>query len=279
MKTQPSIAIFLIALALTPSALPATAAQRAYAGKGEPALKADTRTAAEERTASDTPADAARLTALKAKADAEIARRTTALEALETRVRSMKRITDGQGSSLKTFIEDQVEELDNLKARINSGTDPAAIRSDVRSITSSYRIFALVLPQGAVIAAGDRALSLADVMTTLGTKLKERIADAKQASKDVTPLEKSLADYTAKLADAKNQAQAAIDAVSKLTPDGGDKTAMAANLAVLKDARAKIQAAQQDFIAARQDARDIVKGLRAFENKLDNSAQNSTNED
>jgi hypothetical protein len=47
-----------------------------------------------------------------------------------------------------------------------------------------------------------------------------------------------------------------------LTPDNGDQAHMQSNETALKDARSKIQAAQQDFVTARKDAIAIVKDLR-----------------
>ena len=48
--------------------------------------------------------------------------------------------------------------------------------------------------------------------------------------------------------------------VSALVPDQGVQAQMQANTTALKDARSKIQAAQKDLTAARNDATMIVKG-------------------
>lgn len=214
--------------------------------------------------------DAAKIADFKSKADKEIERRIKALNELNTRIQAMKKVTATQKSNLASSIQSQISTLNTLKAKIDADTDLATLKTDVQSITKSYRIFALVIPQGAEIAAADRALTLADQMTTLGTKLQTRISGAKTAGKDVTSLQKSLDDYNAKITDAKTQAQKAIDEISALTPDNGDKAKMEANTKAMKDAKAKIQAAQQDFVAARKDAKDITQGLKAFEKTGDN---------
>lgn len=198
------------------------------------------------------------------RADREIERRIEALNKFETRVETLKKIGDAQKTSLGTSLQSQLTDLAALQTKVAADADLATLRADVQSLAKSYRPFALVIPQSATIAAADRALALIGTMTTVGEKLETRIADAKAAGSDVAALETSLADYAAKLKDAKTQAQAAIDAVTKLAPDNGDKAKMAANLNALKDARAKIQAAQQDFVAARKDAKDITQKLRTF---------------
>lgn len=201
---------------------------------------------------------------MKSRADKEIDRRIAALTTLSTRIQSMKKMTDAQKASLKASINEQTTTLKNLKTEIDASTDLAALKSQIESITNSYRIFALIIPQGTSIAAADRALAIAENMTTLGAKLQARVSEAKTSGRNTAALEKLLADYNAKIADAKTQAQAAIDKVSSLTPDGGDKTKMAINLATLKEAKAKIQAAQQDFVSARKNAAQIAQGLKAL---------------
>jgi hypothetical protein len=257
MNSKSKIVPFVIGLSLTFSAaLPALAARST--------LTPETTTAVKTAVKADTTVskDATKITDLQTKAGKEIDRRIAALNQLSARIASMKKTTDAQKAALTTTIEDQITTLSALDAKIQAETDLATLKTDIQSITKSYRIFLLVLPQGSITAAGDRALSLVDSMTAIATKLETRIATAKTAGSDVSVLEASLADYNAKLADAKTQVQAAIDAISKLTPDGGDKTKMAANQAALKAAHAKIQSAQKDFVAARKDAKDITQTLK-----------------
>ncbi len=84
----------------------------------------------------------------------------------------------------------------------------------------------------------------------------------------------ALADMNAKVAGANAQASAAVTEIANLQPDNGNATIMASNTAALKDARTKIQAAQQDLVAARQDSGSIVKALIAA--KVSASATAST---
>lgn len=240
----------------------------------------ETRTNAANSERANTPAksadqDAAKISSLKDKAAREIDRRIKALGALSTRIQTMKKISDAQKTALKSSIQSQITTLTDLKTKIEAENDITALRTDAQSIIKSYRIYALIIPQGTIIAAADRALTLAEQMTTLGTKLQTRISEAKTAGKDVAALEKSLVDYNAKITDAKTQAQAAIDSVSKLTPDNGDKTKMEANLKAMKEAQNKIRAAQQDFVAARKDAKDIAQGLKAS-GKTDKKTRDTT---
>jgi hypothetical protein len=113
-------------------------------------------------------------------------------------------------------------------------------------------------------------------MNDLGTKLSARITAAQSAGNNVTAATTALASFNAKVSDGSTQANAAITEVSSLKPDNGDATVMASNTATLKDARSKIQAAQQDFVAARKDAETIVQLFATFKVSANASTTAST---
>lgn len=207
-----------------------------------------------------------RMTRLVGKADQEIQRRIDGLNKLLSRIQGMQKITDADKTVLTNNVQGQITDMTNLKSKIDADTDLQTLISDVKSITKSYRIYALVIPQGAIIAAADRVKNIADIMSTLGGKLQTRIASAQSAGRDVAALQSALSDFNAKIADAQAQAQAALSEIAGLAPDQGNQSVMQSNKAALQDAKKKIQAAQQDFVAARKDAVAIVKGLKAFGN-------------
>lgn len=198
------------------------------------------------------------------RAVAEIDRRIASLNKLEARIDAMKRVSDASKVTIKATIDGQINVLTTLKAKIIKDTDEATLKADIASITKSYRIYMLVIPQGMVMATVDRINTTADLMTTFGTKLDARIVEAKNAGNNVTVLESASADYKAKIADAKVQASAALNFVVNLHPDNGDQATIDANKKAMTDAHAKIKAARADFEAARADARTIVKALKGF---------------
>ena len=197
-------------------------------------------------------------------ANQEIERRIENLDKLSGRISGMKRISADQQSGLNATIQVQIDALIALKARIDSESATSSLKADIQSITKSYRIYALIMPQAALIASADRVLAVATQMEALSTKLSARIDAVATTSADVSLLRASLSAYNAKVADAKVEAQAAIAAVTALKPDNGDQAVFQANLAALKSARAKVQAAQQDLVAARKDAKAIVQGIRGL---------------
>jgi F0F1-type ATP synthase membrane subunit b/b' len=97
----------------------------------------------------------------------------------------------------------------------------------------------------------------------LEAKLQSRITEAKVKGEDVSSLETILTDMQSKIADAKTQANAAIDAASALQP-----TDYPENKPSLQNARALLQTAHKDLITARQDAQKIVVALRKSDKNI-----------
>lgn len=194
----------------------------------------------------------------KARADQEIDRRVSSLNAFLGRINGMTKIDATFKASLASTIQTQINDLTTLKSTIDADTTASTLKVEVQSITKSYRIYALVLPQAAIGAAADRAQTLVGMFTTLGGKLSARIASS---SGDTSAAAAALVDFNAKVADAQVQATAAVNHIAGLEPDNGNKTVMQTNDTALKLARADVRVAQQDFVAARKDADTIIQSL------------------
>ena len=122
----------------------------------------------------------------------------------------MQKVTDAFKQSLKHHRTAEISTLAALKTKIDADTDATTLKADLKSITKSYRVYALVLPQGRIAAAADREVTLVSMMSTLGTKLQARVQAAGQSGADVTAATATLTDMSSKLQDAQTQAQAAV---------------------------------------------------------------------
>jgi len=218
-------------------------------------------------TATSTSATAIRealVTRAKSRGDDEITRRLNSLNAQSARMQAMKRLSLDEKTSMASAIQAQIDELMTLKGKIDSDSDGPTLKDDIQSITKSYRVFALLIPQNAILAAVDRIETMVNTANTLGAKIEARINAAQESGRDVSAAETAYADFQTKIADADVQAKAAASEVSSLQPDNGDTTVRDANTAALKDARSKIEAARKDLVGAREDVRAIVKELAKF---------------
>lgn len=186
--------------------------------------------------------------------------RVQSLNKLMTRVQTMRNVPESQKTTIASSIQQAITMLNDIKAKIQAATSSEALAVDHKTIVETGNIHALIMPRLSIFAAADRIMTITVMMTTVGTKLQSRVAEATDIEKR-SDLEAALTDYNAKLASAKAQANAAVELISPLVPDAGDKVRRASNLATMKDARAKIQAAQKDLVAARKDADLIIKAL------------------
>jgi hypothetical protein len=210
---------------------------------------------------------ATRITTITNRADQEIGRRIDALNALSTRMNAMVRISTTDKNNLSFAIQSQIAAMNSLQTQIAADAatnNTSSLKTAVQSITDSYRIFMLILPQGTIEAAADRALTIIGTMNDLATKFSARIQAAQSAGNNVTAAQTAFTDLNTKVSDAATQANAAVSGIATLAPDNGSSTIMVSNTVALKDARSKIQAAQQDFVVGRADAETIIKDLATF---------------
>jgi hypothetical protein len=211
-----------------------------------------------------------RLENLKTRVQAEITRRTTSLTNLSNHISENKRLTDAQKTTFTSNMQTEITNLNALQTKITEETDAATLRTDVKSIVSSYRIYALYMPQVQIVLASNSILDSVDKFNALGVKLQNRISDAQSAEKDVSTLKTTYADFQGKVTDAQAQANDAISTVTSLQPQDypGNKT-------TLQSARKMLQTARLDLKTARQDAQTIIQGLRALE-QTDSSTSEGT---
>ena len=206
----------------------------------------------------------ARLATIIARGNADIAARITALNALNTRVQAMKNESATEKASISSQVQTNITGLTALQAKIDADTDVTTARSDDQSIFTTFRIYALVIPQGWILASADRVTTVTGLMTTLGTKMQARITVDQTAGKNVSALVAAMADMSAKIADANTQSASAQTGVSGLVPDQGSATVAASNKAALVASRADIKTATTDLQAARADIKTILQGLKSL---------------
>lgn len=198
---------------------------------------------------------------VRAHDDLAIDARINKLTALIARLGDAQRLSPEAKTTITATLNAQIDALKALKAKIAAG-DTTTLKDDSQSITKSFRIYALVLPKAAITAAADRIMTISGQMEAFSAKITARIDAAATAGADVSVARTASADFSAKIADAKVQAQAAIALVANLSVDEGDKTKLEANTAALKEAKTKIDAAQADLKAARKDIGVIMGSIK-----------------
>lgn len=198
------------------------------------------------------------------RSDTAIAARITALNDLSTRVSALKNVSATEKASIAADVQANIAGLTSLKAKIDGESDVATLQTDEKSILGSFRIYALVIPQGYIASSADRVDTITGMLTTISAKLQTRITTAQNAGKNVSAEVSLLADLNAKIADANTNASTAATAIANLMPDQGNATVAASNKATLVSARANLKTATSDLKTARDDANTIIKDIQAL---------------
>jgi len=202
------------------------------------------------------------MTALQGHSDTEIANRIDSLNKLLTRIDGMTKISASDRSGLTISIQTEIASLTSLKTSIDTDTSTTSLKTDAQSITKSYRVYALVLPQASITAAADRVLDLVTSFNTLSTKLEGYVTTAQTNGTNVSAAVSAMSLMNAKVSDASTQSKAALTEVAGLQPDLGAASTLQANTAALKDAQSKIKTATSDLAAARKDVTTIVATIK-----------------
>ncbi|MHB0976744.1 MAG: hypothetical protein ACYC1U_06070 [Candidatus Aquicultorales bacterium] len=186
------------------------------------------------------------------------------------RVRSLKKISEEERAALVEEIQGALDELSILRGRIERETDAQALISEVKSIISNFRVYAVVLPKAKALEAAERANWGAQRFDTLAGKIEERIAEAEAAGEDVTALQELLEQFKAELESAKANIAEAREAFKSMLIIDPKAATMS-----LKEGKAELKEARQDF----KDAIGILKQIKEEFKKIKDEAQDGSTED
>ncbi len=203
-------------------------------------------------------AQAQRLSTLKARGDAEITRRLTNLNSALSAVQFTTTLTSSDKSALVSQIQTEISGLSALKTKLDADTTLAEARTDVQSIVTDYRVYALMLPKARLAAAFDRLATVNAKLTTLETQLQTAIGSARSAGRDVTGMQASLSDMQAKITAITALSSDQVAELIALQPSdyNTDHT-------VLVGYRTTLATGQTDAKAAVADATSIIQSLSA----------------
>lgn len=259
-------------------ALPALAQNVQAQLQGEAAAKQTQKGAnvTASTTVTLTAAESKQLARMKELGSKEIDRRIEALNRLNARMQMMKRLSAADKTALQGDVQTQLMVLAEFRTKMNANADLEAAKADRDALVGSYRIYALMVPKYQLVAAADRMATLTGTMATIGLKFQARVTAAQSAGADVTAATAALADLQAKLTDAKTKYTSALQMIAPLQPDNGDKTVMASNEKTLKDARALLKSAVDDFSAARKNIVTLRNWLKTAEVQTNTSATTTT---
>lgn len=156
-----------------------------------------------------------------------IKERVTSLNQNAKAVADSKQLTAEQKVAFAAFFSGKIAELTTLGGKIASSTDATSTKVLVQSITTDFRIYAVVLPQ---VRIQKRIYEMQNHIAKLSetfTKIQSRIDQEKAAGKDVTVWQKSLDDAKILVATDTEKLSALMVQISAMKPSDYQATSTA----------------------------------------------------
>lgn len=212
-----------------------------------------------DSTSTSTANEKARLQNIITKGDQEIARRLASLSKLTSKIDAATKLTNADKATLTAEVNATTSGLNTLKAKLDAETTMVAARADVQSIYTEYRVYALVAPKVGLIKVADDQQVAEEKLQALTQKFQTRLNAARSKGKNVDALEAVLSDMIQKV-----NASASISSTIQAKVIGLQPTDYNNDHAVLSGDSAQLKTAHADNIAAYQDAKQIVAGLKGL---------------
>jgi hypothetical protein len=210
-------------------------------------------------TSTSTSNEKARLQNIISKGDQEIARRLASLSMFLSKINAATKLTASDKATLTAEVNATIDGLNALKVKLDGETTVAAARTDAQSIYTEYRVYALVAPKVALVKVADDQQVAEQKLQTLIQKFQARLNAAKAKGKDVSALETTLSDMTQKVSASASVSSAIQAKVIDLQPTDYNN-----DHAILSGDSAQLKTAHADNVAAYQDAKQIVAGLKGL---------------
>lgn len=197
------------------------------------------------------------LAAIQASAKVKTSARTSKLNTAIAKVTAAKDISDADRATILGVLNGDLAGMTTVEAKIAADTTVAAAAADYKTIFTTYRVYAVAIPQARLAAGADRMTSTTiPRLTDAQSKLAAALAGP-DASKSTPALQADLADMTTQLA----AATAALSGISAqalaVTPD-----AFNANHEVLSPVRSAVKSAIADLKKAAADGHAVVGAIK-----------------
>lgn len=137
---------------------------------------------------------------MKKKTDKLIEARVSSLNRLLQRIQTDKGLTTDEQTLFSEEVKTNINQLNQLKAKIDTGTDINIVKADTKSIVSKFRIFAVFEPKIRMLVMIDNLSALSGKISSAAQKLQDLTNSLKSQGKDVSALQRLLNNINSDLA-------------------------------------------------------------------------------
>ena len=197
------------------------------------------------------------LSALKAKAAAAISVRESALGVAVTDVGANRYLTSADRTEILSVLTTDEGDLTALGAQIAADTTYAQTLADYKTIFTTYRVFALRLPQARFAESADDLTGTVLPHLTDAQARLQVLLSGPDSGKDTPTVQALMADLAAQINTVNSDTSGLSATVLAITPAQYD-----ANNAILSGPRAQLATARAAAHQAEADIASIVKDLQ-----------------
>ena len=197
------------------------------------------------------------LAGIQASAKVKTHARVVKLDKEIVKITKAKHVSDADRTTILGTLHADVTGMHAVEAKIQADTTVASAAADYATIFTTYRVYAVAIPQSHIAASADR-LTGATIprLTAAQTKLAAALAGPKK-SKSTPALLADLADMSAKISAASSSVDGLAANALAVTPAGSN-----ADHTVLSSERASLKSAVADLKKAAADGKKVVKAIR-----------------
>jgi hypothetical protein len=208
-------------------------------------------------TSGPAPSAGKSLAAIQTNAKVKTAARIGSLTTAIAKVNAATDITSSDRSTILGILNADVAGMNTVEAKIAADTSASTAATDDLTIFSSYRVYAVAIPQSRLAAAADRLTSTTiPKLTADQTKLATALAGPDKA-RSTAALQADLADMSAQISAATSDVNGVAGRALAVTPSGYN-----ANHSVLEPIRASVTTAGADLKKASSDARTVLAAIK-----------------
>jgi hypothetical protein len=227
----------------------AAAAVALVAGSSVPAFA--------DGTSTPSPSAGKTLATIQADAKLKTTARIGSLNTAIAKITAAQDIGSSDRSEILATLNGDVAGMNTVEAKIAADTTVATASADYKTIFTTYRVYAVAIPQSRLAAAADRETSTTiPRLTDAQTKLSAALAGP-DAGKSTPALQADLSDMSAQV----SAAAAALNGIAAeslaVTP-----SAYNSNHSVLEPIRSAVKSAIADLTKASTDGKTVLAAIK-----------------
>ncbi len=208
-------------------------------------------------TSTPAPSAGKSLSAIQAEAKIKTTARIGALNTAIAKVTAAQDISSSDRATILGTLNGDLAGMNTVEAKIAADSTVATAAADYKTIFTTYRVYAVAIPQSRLAAAADRMTSTSiPKLTEAQSKLAAALAGP-DASKSTPELQADLTDMSAQIAAATSALNGVAAQSLAVTP-----SAFNSNHAVLQPVRSAVKAAIADLKKAATDGKTILAAIK-----------------